>query len=117
MFCLIPSGKRCITLLDMYKSDKIKDLHAFFLKELKPRKPVILRFSNKMKLRGAYSYYNNKHFITLNNKDNLFTLYDSYIHEMAHCLQKGKFGKEEHSNEWGNCFSRCYRCYLKWLEE
>lgn len=100
----------------MNKRDRIRSLHSFFLKVYKPKKSIILRFSNKMKYRGSYSYYNNKHFITLNNKDHYYTLIDSIIHEWSHLLEYHKCGAEGHSDAWAKKFGKLYRTYLKWSE-
>lgn len=100
----------------MTKLDKIRDLHNFFIKRFRPKKQVILRFSKRMLCHGGYSYYNNKHYITLNAKDNYATLTDSEIHEMAHCLEYNKYNKEEHSDSWGRVFAKVYRAYLEWLD-
>lgn len=100
----------------MTKIEKIRDLHQFFIKKFRPKKPVILRFSKKMVYHGAYSYNNKKHYITLNARDNFATLCDSWAHEVGHSLEYNKYNKEEHSESWGAKFSIAYRIYLKWLE-
>lgn len=100
----------------MTKQDKIRNLHEFFIKKFRPKKPVILRFSRRMLYHGAYSYNNKKHYITLNARDSYATLVDSEIHEMAHCLEYNKYNNEEHSNSWGAKYSLCYRAYLEWLD-
>lgn len=99
----------------MTKIEKIKDLHEFFINKFRPRKKVILQFY-KMVFHGSYHYINNKHYITLNKKDNYSTLCDSCAHEWSHLLEKNKYVKEHHSDSWGKNFARVYRAYLEWLE-
>ena len=96
-----------------YKTQKIKDLYIFLVKDLKIKDRIILKFSNKMIYRGSYSYFTKIHYITLNRKDNYYTLIDSLIHEIAHCLDKN-FDRNEHSYIWGKKFAKVYRSYLKW---
>lgn len=96
----------------MNKITQIKDLYAFLLGELRPKKPVILRFSNKMIYHGSYSYFNNKHCITLNKKDNLQTSIDNLIHEFAHVLEHNKYSC--HTDAWGIKYAKVYRAYLEW---
>lgn len=67
-----------------------------------------------MRYHGSYSYYNNKHTITLNSRDNLITLYDNWAHEIGHVLQRSKYGAKDHTEDWGKCFSRAYNVYLEW---
>lgn len=101
----------------MKKVDKIKELHEFFIKKFKPKKPVILRFSNRMICHASYKYsINEKHYITLNIKDNLEISYENLQHEWAHLLEYNKWGKEAHSDSWGRCYARAYRAYLEWLD-
>ena len=99
----------------MTKFDKIRNLHNFFLKKFKPRKKVILMFK-KMVNHGGYKYTNGKHYISLNKKDNLDTLCETYGHEYAHSLDRAKWNAEHHSDHWGYCYARAYRIYLKWAE-
>ena len=98
----------------MTKFDKIRDLHSFFLKKFRPKKKIILRFHKDMIYNGSYSYRYDRHYITLNSKDNLIVLCDSWCHEMAHVLDRNKYGKNHHSNHWGQCFAKAYRTYLEW---
>jgi len=100
----------------MTKFDKIRDLHNFFLKKFRPRKKVVLRFSNRMICNGSYSYYNNKHYITLNKMDNYAVSTENILHEWGHLLDRTKWSKEHHGNCWGICFARVYRVYLEWVE-
>lgn len=101
----------------MNKIDKIRHLHHFFIERFKPKKPIMLRFSSKIKGHGSYSYCNKKHIITLNKKDHYFTLIDSEIHEFAHALEYNKVGKQQHSDAWGKAFAKVYRVYLEWLDK
>jgi len=97
----------------MTKFDKIRSLHNFFIKKFKPQKKVVLQF-RKMVYNGSYRYNGKKHYITLNKKDNLITLYDSEIHEFSHSLEHHKYGKNSHSEAWGRKFSIVYCAFLEW---
>ena len=35
------------------------------------------------------------------------------LHEWAHALSWDKCSVEDHSNEWGKAYSRCYRIFVK----
>lgn len=100
----------------MTKIEKIRDLHQFFIKKFRPKKPVILRLSKSMTNFGSYKYSNNKHYITINIKSNIDELYSHLYHEWAHLLEYHKWGAESHSDFWGKCFARTYRAYLEWLD-
>lgn len=95
------------------KISKIKELARFLINELNIKDRIIVRFCDRMVYRGSYSYIRRKHYITLNKKDNYYTLVDSLIHEIAHCLDVN-FTRNEHSREWGTQFAKVYRAYLKW---
>ncbi len=102
----------------MTKIEKIRSLHQFFLTTFKPKKKVVLRFSDQMKDNGAYSYTTGKHYITIKKKDNYFTCIDSLNHEWAHLLEHSKYGDvDSHTDAWGKKYAKVFRTYLLWLSE
>lgn len=99
----------------MNKLDKIRDLHNFFLKRFRPKKPVVLRIS-KLNDYGSYYYNGAKHYISLDKRGNYETMISGLVHEWGHVLQTNKQSLNDHSNHWGAKFSKVYRIYLEWLD-
>lgn len=100
----------------MTKIEKLRDLHRFFIRKFKVRKPVILRIC-KLNDCGSYLYNKGKHYISINKKHNWECSAQNLYHEWSHCLEYNKYGNEHHSDSWGVKFSKTYRAYLEWLEE
>lgn len=100
------------------KINKVRDLHNFFIKKFRPKKPVILKFCSLKDYRAFYDYNGKRHFIALNKNDNYHTLIDSWTHEIGHMLQKNKLVAKDdlqnHTEEWGKCYAKAYRIYLQW---
>ncbi len=101
-----------------HKINKIKDLHQFFIKKIRPKRPISLIICELKECHGLYYYNKKKDIIVINKKDNLATMYDNWVHEIGHALQRGKNVSEssikDHSDDWGRCYARAYRIFLEW---
>lgn len=102
---------------------RIKSMFKFLNKELPLNKPVKLIQRDLKECFGYCMDHDANYLIVLHKSASYYIKIDTLIHEYAHAITmyEGKYKdrdqNSQHNTDWGICFAKTYRCYLKFLDE
>lgn len=102
---------------------RIRNLFKFLSMEIPLDKEMKL-IQRDMKSNFGYCLDdNNKYLLVLHKSASYYIKIDTLIHEYAHAMTmdkgtyKNKDAFTQHNADWGICFAKVYRAYLKFLDE
>ena len=96
-----------------YSGREFKDFVRYLRTNLPAPKPIKVQTKEKLKYLGATYHRKDDILIVIDRTQSAQVMIDTLIHEWAHALSGTTTKEDSHPTQWGICYGRVYRAWVK----